>query len=159
MVVICWAPACSPSLEKVGHEKEFCTKVKERKSFFFIENHIFYLNILASAFFFFNMFLHVSTQRDTFYRNAFFTCGISFVFLSYTSRVCFEVHFILSLMTSNVIKPFSSPYTACCFQACGHWPIVDLSSHKIPLIILLPSWLSPCALFSLRAHQCCFFLF
>lgn len=66
---------------------------------------------------------------------------------------------VLNLMTSNVIKPFSPPYTACCFQAYRHSPTADLSSHKIPLITLLPSWLSPFALFSLRAHQCCFFLF
>lgn len=135
-----------PAWKEWGMRESFAQK--GGKGLLFRDNYIICLNILTLAFFF---FIYFSTHF-TFYM----WDVICFLVLHQSSLFWGS---ILNLMTSSVIKPFSPPYTACCFQAYRHSPIADLSSHKIPLITLLPSWLSPFALFSLRAHQCCFFLF
>lgn len=95
----------SPSMEKVGYEREFCTKVKGGKGFLFIENHIFYLNILASAFLFFLYFFTCFDPKELILQRC-ILCTWDVIFLSYTNPVYFEVHFILSLMTSSVRKTF-----------------------------------------------------
>lgn len=109
----------SPRPEKVGYEGVFCTE--KGKGILFIENHIFCLNILVSAFFFL-LFLYVLSllQRDSFYKDAFFASGMPFVFLSYTNPVSLEMPFNLSLMIPSVTKSFSLPNIACCFQAYRH---------------------------------------
>lgn len=93
--------------EKLGHEGGFCRKVEGGKDFFFTEHHIFlFKNAEFRICIFFFCFYIFRPSYLSFYKGASFACGMSFVFLSYTSPAYFEMRFILNLMIPNIIKLF-----------------------------------------------------